>query len=253
MKKIWSILLALCLVIGIGAGGAMGVGAEVEVSASGLEDLLTGLFLKDSLMEKVPYLMSFMAYGIVCQKESMKPASEAGLLPGKNLDDVRAGIEAESVDIDGDLENFLLNTSPQDMEQALARCDALFVENFTEDFLAEFNTFKKTALRVTEQYMKALSTLSAMASNGKILFLSADVRAEAVELFDWINGMSITDGLDEFETLAELTAHFSGIEERIAPTMKRIEADSAQKWWQRLPKVAQVLLRYLCFGWIWMK
>ena len=32
-----------------------------------------------------------------------------------------------------------------------------------------------------------------------------------------------------------------------------IIVDPPLKWWQRLPSFLQFLLRWLCFGWIWMK
>ena len=253
MKKLLSILLVFCLAAGIGVSGAVSANAEENVSMAGLGDILGGLDITDSLVGKSPILGPIMAYDLVCRQESLRPELEAGLLPGKNLDDVLAAMAAVVSGESDELKNIVSNTLPQELEQMRARCEAIFAESFTEEFLAEFNAFKDAFSKALEHGMKAFIKLGSIALSGAILLLDTDTRSEVTELLNWLRKLENVLDVKELGSFAEMTAHFEGITARVDSTMAKIEVRDGQKWWQLLPPFVQFLLRWLCFGWIWMK
>jgi len=249
MKKILSILLTLCMVIGIALCGTVSAGAGL------IGDLLVKGTIVGDILEKLPLLAKIAAYWyLISEQESLWPEFEAGLLPGKTLDEIRAAMDTmEGTFEDMYLRDFFASTATtQELEQILAFFDKLFAESFTSEFLAKFYTFRDTLTQATDQFYRAYAKLGAMKLSGAIYLLPVDLRDEALELLAWLDNPDNIDIPEDAASLASLTARFADVITRINTTMAKVEGYKPQ-WWKNLPAIVQWILRYVLFGWLWMK
>lgn len=254
MKKLCSILLALCMMIGIGAAGTVGASAD-------LADDITNIVITDSLTEKMPYITQMLVY-YLGDWENFRPEYEANLLPGKNLDDILSEVEAAFAVILDDTETFFLNTTVEDLILVIARCDEIFEESFNSEFLAELDALQAAYSKAYQHYFLTLTKLAETLENASplVLFalgagldLGSDPLKEATDLLEEFELFSRFQGpMQTAGSIAELTAYCNSLTERAIAVIAKIDAFSTMKWWQMLPDWLQWILRYFCFGWIWM-
>jgi len=244
MKKLLSVLLTLCMMIGVGLCGTISASAARRLGE---------LIVSYTVMQRKPQIVPLVVYDYSCGMDSLQPAFEAGLLSNKNLADVRTGVNTAVALISSDVTNYLVFRTVQDIEQAVALCDEIFAESFTGDFLAEFNALKEAYGQAIDQYYRAYDVITDMWADGAItdrnlLAETRNVILLLAEMYD----ISLQKG-----SIAEMTAFYVGKTAQISATMAKLDGtdpggSNVEKWWENFSPFMQWILRWFFLGWIWM-
>lgn len=238
MKKIVSIILTLCLVVGIGACGMVPAGAAEFGD-------ITKEFAADLYLLPYSYAMTM---------PGLRPEVEAGLLPGKDIDSVFAALEtileAWSADID-DTTDSVSAVPPEVKEELLTACEALFAESFSAEFLVTFGAFKSAMVQAFAPLGIVVTGFDNFDEQDAMVFVAKLWNPllffEVMNVLMWM--AEAGEPIFESGNFAQFTSFFEELERRIS----EVSLISTQKWWQRLPYFLQTILRFLFFGWAWMK
>jgi len=138
--------------------------------------------------------------------------------------------------------------------QTIASLDLLIAESFNSEFLVKFGAFKTTAENSFKQYW--LTSYRLAINSSQVVLNRAALITEVAAL-----------GVDEAAllaatSLAEYTAPFAAFGTQAASIWERAQfaqdddggdGPDTRKWWEKLPTFLQGILRWLFFGWIWMR
>ncbi|MCL1951914.1 MAG: hypothetical protein FWF60_03720 [Oscillospiraceae bacterium] len=292
MKKLLSVLLAMAMVLGIGVYGMVGAQAkaweeltwedraEIRVSVAPVQgytnffawgdpDAFGNAALRSEfiagLLDK-----SLMSWEINSKIHNISDQVSAITSTVPSFSFIYVSIFEEYKPMIVEYYDGTLKTK---CDQAILDLDTLFTGQFDSAFLAKFEALKKAAFvdyYTQETYLEAclyaevrkevkiknLDEINAEKEAFEILFYPAVVDV-------WTNG-----------TLEEITAFYGGATAKLKAIFDKIKFDDGttptiptdptdpidpvdpallQKWWQKVAPWVQWILRYLCFGWIWMR
>jgi len=257
MKKLLSVLLAVCMVLGVGA---------MSVHAITIDDLTFEEFI-----EQAQLTWPIDAYGFVF---GYYPRDDGSFIPAlyvsqEAVDGLLDGAADPGVGYHSILRQFGLfenddiatktrnGTLQAAVEQAVLALEALWAEIYTEVYLDKFAAFKEAFVNGNTQFLHLH-----MLFVTKTIVNIAEISQAFHNLEDWFYSRDESRGAEELAresgTLAELTTVYTELETRAKAIIDRIVftdpgTDPEQQWWQRLPSWIQWILYYLFFGWVgWM-
>jgi len=229
MKKLLSVLLALCMAVGIGLCGTVTASADEYGDVRGEMLAMFEGFKAD--MRLLPYFYALTAPGL-------RAELEAGLLPGKDKDAVFAALDSLVAIVEALSED----TSQELKDQTLVSFETLFSENFTNAFLSTFNTFNNAFVQAFSPIKTYIAEFDAI-SLARLWNPAAFYRV--MDFLLWITGK--LEPLLETGTFAQFTAFCTEAQTRLDSLL------NPPRWWEKLPDILQWILRWILFGWIWMK
>ena len=257
MKKLLSVLLVACMAVGV--GGAVSAGA---VDFSDLPPV-------EEAAEALTVLMPLAAYVDLNAFEGTNPELIAGLRLGKTIDTAfttayseaaacygRYQLKGES-DLDVLLKAYADGSLIIDVEQSIASLATLFGEYFNPIFLSKFETYKAAYVEGWGQFWLLIYHL---AKDQETIANWDELKADMAALNDWMNENLVTyegaeDNVRNSGDFVAVTAFFLELQTRAKAIEDKIEytTTTPEPWWNNLPTFVQWLLRYILFGWIWMR
>ena len=275
MKRLLSVLLAVCMVVGVGVCGTVGAGAAVDDEyVEYLENLLLAL----------EFIFPAEAYALFEVRNN--PVIEAEINAGikKPLDSAFAtGFQARDNfirryqkvvqvtggsilewDFDVIAAAYANGTLETDSAQVVSDLDILFNSYFTSAFMSTFNAYRAA---VTKGFSALVMLTYRVEKESDHIANLNEIIVEANVFWDWLSGVLQdgqrdssgmwhygNNGLDKTGNLAQHTAFWLQVEVKAKAIWDKIEYTAPpEKWWEPLPTFVQWILRYLLFGWIWMR
>jgi len=114
-------------------------------------------------------------------------------------------------------------------------------------------TGPKTTMGANAQLQLEAAMIMAGAANGDANWSSDNTDVATVDGTGLVetheNGMAVITGTIELENSDSVMAEFAVVVDDGGDN----NDGSQLKWWQKLPPWLQFILRWLCFGWVWMK
>ncbi len=249
MKKVLSILLALCMLVGIGVCGATQARA-VDANNPTIKE-------QGKALSILTPLVAYESLVIICNQSEL----EEYLHQGKTIDDafITAAKEIYIASIEKYLYNYDLlfeaaanGALTVEVQQATSNLDKLFADYFNTTFLSKCEAFKT----VFSQGFSQLLLLIYLIDEKQNEIVNIDIiRADTNALSALFTAYSSQTGLLYTGTLEQNTDFWQDFEIKAKAILDKVVLrDSAepQKWWEKAPDWVQWILKYLLFGWIWM-
>lgn len=223
MKRVLSILLTMCMVVGVGVCGTVGANAwGYPWAGGGLKEFTAWTICSPLVVYE--YINYTYADG--------SPFPYIGITKEMN-------------------ENFLLEKFQQDHYAGIC---APLIKNFNE-LTAEINEL----FALAEEHLATRWSSDPSTFDMRIIKYQ-EIAAKARAILDKIEWIDI-DWTPAMVT--ELKAYYAENYDAIKGILEELGFDTSifttnpppttgQKWWQKAPDWVQWILYYLCFGWIWM-